>query len=127
MEKIKNVKYKWQNTIILHFFYKTFGSLNYFLYLCIRFQKQISLTIKNQSIMKQEMINEIGKYLRENVEDFDVRVNLALKTMDRKRCSFDFADCDLHNECYDKIEEWYEENGIEPEYIDVEEIIFEMD
>jgi hypothetical protein len=77
--------------------------------------------------MKQEMINEIGKYLRENVEDFDVRVNLALKTMDRKRCSFDFADCDLHNECYDKIEEWYEENGIEPEYIDVEEIIFEMD
>lgn len=77
--------------------------------------------------MKQEMINEIGKYLRENVEDFDVRVNLALKTMDRKRCSFDFVDCDLHNECYDKIEEWYEENGIEVEYIDVEKIIFEMD
>lgn len=77
--------------------------------------------------MTTAIINEIGKYLRENVEDFDVRVDLALKTMGKKRCSFDFADCNLHNECYDKIEEWYKENGIEPEYIDVEEIIFEMD
>jgi hypothetical protein len=77
--------------------------------------------------MTTAIINEIGKYLRENVEDFDVRVDLALKTMGRKRCSFDFADCNLHNECYNKIEEWYKENGIEPEYIDVEEIIFEMD
>lgn len=77
--------------------------------------------------MTTAIINEIGKYLRENVEDFDVRVDLALKTMGKKRCSFDFADCNLHNECYDKIEEWHKENGIEPEYIDVEEIIFEMD
>jgi hypothetical protein len=77
--------------------------------------------------MTTAIINEIGKYLRENVEDFDVRVDLALKTMGRKRCSFNFADCNLHNECYNKIEEWYKENDIEPEYIDVEEIIFEMD
>ncbi len=77
--------------------------------------------------MTKEMINEIGNYLRETVEDFDFRVSLAFKTMDKMRCSFDYADCNLHNECYDKIEEWYEENGIEAEYIDVEEIIFEMD
>ena len=77
--------------------------------------------------MTKEMINEIGKYLRENIEDFDVRVKLALNTMGRMRCSFDYADCNLHDECYERIEEWYEENGIEVEYIDVEEIIFEMD
>lgn len=77
--------------------------------------------------MEQEMINEIGKYLRENVEDFDVRVELALKTMDRKRYPLGYADSELCDECYNKIEEWCEENGIEPEYIDVEEIIFEMD
>lgn len=77
--------------------------------------------------MTTAIINEIGNYLRENVEDFDFRVDLALKKMGKMRWSFDYADCNLHNECYDKIEEWYEENGIEPEYIDVEEIIFEMD
>lgn len=77
--------------------------------------------------MEQEMINEIGKYLRENVEDFDVRVELALKTMDRKRCPLGYADSELCDECYNKIEEWCEENGVEVEYIDVEEIIFEMD
>ena len=77
--------------------------------------------------MTKEMINEIGNYLRETVEDFDFRVNLALKQMAKMRWSFCYADCNLYDECYDKIEEWYEENGIEVEYIDVEEIIFEMD
>ena len=79
--------------------------------------------------MTTAMINEIGNYLRETVEDFDVRVNLALKTMGKMRCSFVYADCGLYDECYDRIEEWFEENGIdtEEECIDVEEIIFEMD
>ena len=35
--------------------------------------------------MTTAIINEIGKYLREQIEDFDVRVNLALKTMDKMR------------------------------------------
>ena len=75
--------------------------------------------------MTKEMIN--GNYLRETVEDFDFRVDLALKTMGRKKCPFGYADSELCDECYDRIEEWYKENDIEPEYIDVEEIIFEMD
>ena len=76
------------------------------------------------------MINEIGKYLRETIEDFDVRVNLALKTMDKMRCSFDYADCDLYDECYDKIEEWCENNDVDTIYqyiVDVEDIIIKMD
>lgn len=80
--------------------------------------------------MKNEMINKIGNYLREQIEDFDVRVGMALNTMDKMRCSFDYADCDLYDECYDKIEEWCEDNGIDTtfEYIvDVEEIIIKMD
>ena len=36
-------------------------------------------------------------------------------------------DSELCDECYDRIEEWCEENGVEVECIDVEEIIFEMD
>lgn len=43
--------------------------------------------------MKNEMINKIGNYLREQIEDFDVRVGMALNTMDKMRCSFDYADC----------------------------------
>lgn len=80
--------------------------------------------------MTKEMINEIGNYLREQIEDFDVRVNLALKTMDKMRCSFDYADCDLYDECYDKIEEWCENNDVDTIYqyiVDVEEIIIKMD
>ena len=77
--------------------------------------------------MTTAIINEIGKYLRETIEDFDVRVELALNTMDRKRCPFGYADSELCDECYDRIEEWCEENGVEVECIDVEEIIFEMD
>ena len=77
--------------------------------------------------MTKEMINEIGNYLREQIEDFDVRVNLALKTMDKMRCSFGYADSELCDECYDRIEEWCEEHDIDVECIDVEEIIFEMD
>ena len=42
--------------------------------------------------MTTAIINEIGKYLRETVEDFDVRVEIALNTMDRKRCRFGYAD-----------------------------------
>ena len=41
--------------------------------------------------MTTAIINEIGNYLRETLEDFDVRVELALKTMDRKRCPFGAA------------------------------------
>lgn len=77
--------------------------------------------------MTKERIDKIGNYLRETVEDFDVRVNLALWTMGRKRCPFGYADSELCDECYDRIEEWCEENGIDVEYIDVEEIIFRMD
>ena len=77
--------------------------------------------------MTTAMINEIGNYLRETIEDFDFRVDLALNTMGRKKCPFGYADSVLCDECYDRIEEWYKENGIEPEYIDVYEIIFEMD
>lgn len=77
--------------------------------------------------MTTAIINEIGKYLREQIEDFDVRVDLALYTMNMKRYPLEYADSELCDECYDRIEEWCEENGVEVECIDVEEIIFEMD
>ena len=51
--------------------------------------------------MTTAIINEIGNYLRETIEDFDVRVELALNTMDRKRCPFGYADSELCDECYD--------------------------
>lgn len=77
--------------------------------------------------MSTAMINEIGNYLRETVEDFDVRVEVALNIMDKMRCPFGYADCNLCDECYDRIEEWCEEHDVDVDCIDVEEIIFEMD
>lgn len=76
--------------------------------------------------MTTAMINEIGNYLRETVEDFDIRVEVALNIMDRMRCPFGYADSELFDECYDRIEEWCEENGIGVECIDIEEIILRM-
>lgn len=76
--------------------------------------------------MTTAIINEIGNYLRETIEDFDVRVEVALNIMNIMRCPFGYADSELFDECYDRIEEWCEENGIGVECIDIEEIIFRM-
>ena len=40
----------------------------------------------------KKMLKEIAAYCRNNIEDFEIRVQLALKKMDRMRCPLSMAD-----------------------------------
>lgn len=70
---------------------------------------------------------EVAAYVRNNVEDFEVRLQLALKRMDRMRCPFRMADGMLYDEIVDAIEEWCDDNEVSLEYDeDWDEILDEI-
>ena len=50
------------------------------------------------------------KYVEDNIEDFDLRYDLALNAENRMRCSLEHADPSLYSEITDRFNEWCEEN-----------------
>lgn len=79
----------------------------------------------------KKMLKEIAAYCRNNIEDFELRVQVALGFMERCRCPLDQADYSLYNEMYEYILEWAEDNGYsvdewdEESGIEVEDILWE--
>lgn len=72
----------------------------------------------------KKMLKEIAAYCRNNIEDFEERVQLALKKMDRMRCPLRMADGELFDEMTDTICEWCEDNGYSVDFFeDLDEII----
>lgn len=70
---------------------------------------------------------EVAAFVRNNVEDFEVRLQLALKRMDRMRCPLSMADGMLYDEIIDAVEEWCDDNEVSLEYDeDWDEIIDEI-
>lgn len=73
-------------------------------------------------------IKEIARYCAEHIEDYEVRVQLALKNMDHMRCPFWMADDGrLSDEILDCAQEWCDDHEISVDFlddIDVEEIVF---
>ena len=70
---------------------------------------------------------EVAAFVRHNIEDFEVRLQLALKRMDRMRCPLSMADGMLYDEIVDAIEEWCDDNEVSLEYDeDFNEIINEI-
>ena len=57
-------------------------------------------------------IKEIAAYVRHRIEDYEVRFQLALKYMERNRCSLRFADSELFEEIVDAVSEWCDENEV---------------
>lgn len=55
---------------------------------------------------------EIAAYVRNNVEYFEERLQMALDKMERMRCSLRFADSELFDEIADVIEEWCDDNEV---------------
>lgn len=73
---------------------------------------------------------DIAAYVRNNIEDFEVRLQLALKRMDRMRCPMRMADDGLYDEMCDAIDEWCDDNEVSLEYDEdwddiIDEIIWE--
>lgn len=61
-------------------------------------------------------INEIAAYVRNNVEDYEERLQLALKRMDRMREPLRMADGSLYDEIVDAISEWCDDNEVSLEF-----------
>lgn len=61
--------------------------------------------------------------MRNNVEFFEERLQLALNKMERMRCSLRFADSELFDAISDAIDEWCDDNEVNNEDWDYEDII----
>ena len=61
---------------------------------------------------------EIAAFVRNNIEDYEIRLSLALKRMDRMRCSLRMADDCLFDEIVDSISEWCEDNDVSVDFYD---------
>lgn len=55
---------------------------------------------------------EIAAFVRNNVEDYEERLQLALKRMDRMREPLRMADGSLYDEIVDAISEWCDDQEI---------------
>lgn len=74
--------------------------------------------------MNKKMKKDLAAFVRNNIEDYEIRLQLALKRMDRMRCPLRMADEALYGEIVDAICEWFEDNEISIDYdFDFEEMI----
>ena len=60
--------------------------------------------------MNKKMKKDLAAFVRNNIEDYEIRLQLALKRMDRMRCPLRMADDGLYDEIMDAISEWCEDN-----------------
>ena len=56
--------------------------------------------------IKKQVVEEIHEYLSENIEDFDLEAQLALRKMDRCRAPLDNINSSLCCQMEDYMEEW---------------------
>ena len=66
---------------------------------------------------------EIAAYVRNNVEDYEERLQLALNKMDHMREPLRMADWELYDEIVSAIEEWCDDNEVCYDEVDWEEAI----
>lgn len=66
---------------------------------------------------------EIAAYVRNNVEFFEERLQLALNKMERMRCPLRMADDALYSEICDAIGDWCLDNDIDEDSYDWDELI----
>lgn len=66
---------------------------------------------------------EVAAYVRNNVEFFEERLQLALNKMDRMRCPLQMADEELYNDIINAIEEWCDDNEVCYDEVDWDDAI----
>ena len=67
---------------------------------------------------REEIIAEVKRYLRENIEDFDEMVSEAWDKIDKYRAPLYLIDSNLSDKILETAREWFEE-----EFQDAEEFI----
>lgn len=77
--------------------------------------------------MGKTTIKEITTYVRNNVEDYELRLQVALNRMDHMRCSLRFADSELFDEIFERIQEWCDDNEVTIDFFDDPDDMIEGD
>lgn len=63
-------------------------------------------------------IKEIAAYVRNNIEFYEERLQLALNKMDHMRCSLRFADSGLFEKIVDVVSEWCDDNEVSLDFFE---------
>lgn len=82
-----------------------------------------------------DVMNEIHaiatEWLKENqrdvfstIDDYDLKSELAMGKMERDRCPLQMAFGELYNEMHDRLVEWCDEYDLDPDEIDLDNVIF---
>lgn len=78
--------------------------------------------------MEDKIRKEIAAYVRDHIEDYEIRLQLTLKQMDKMRCPFWMADDGrLYDEIVDAISEWCDDNEVSVEFDEDWEDLIEGD
>ena len=65
---------------------------------------------------------EMVQYIIDHIEEFDARYKVALHFIGRNRCPLIMAGRELYFEIRDRLDEWCEDHGCDPDDYDIEEI-----
>lgn len=74
--------------------------------------------------MSKQDIEEIVKYVKENVWMYDQRCEVAGEIMDKYRCPLEYADGGLWSDIEDAVRDWCDDNGKCFDDYDLEEIFY---
>lgn len=66
---------------------------------------------------------EIAAFVRNNVEFFEERLQMALNKMERMRCPLSFADQELYDDISNAIDDWCWDNEVDNDDWDYEDLI----
>lgn len=66
---------------------------------------------------------ELAAHVRNNVEFFEERLQLALNKMERMRCPLSFADQELYDDISNAIDDWCWDNEVDNDDWDYEDLI----
>ncbi len=66
---------------------------------------------------------ELAAYVRNNVEFFEERLQMALNKMERMRCPLSFADQELYDDISNAIDDWCLDNDVDGSDWDYEDLI----
>ena len=83
---------------------------------------KVSLNLAN-SIMK-DVKKALAEYCKQEIWDYDMKVDIALGYINRMRCPLSMAFPTLYNEMEEAIGEYCEDNELDAEEFDVEEIFW---
>lgn len=74
---------------------------------------------------RKKLVKELAAACANNIENYELRVQLAIDVIGRMRCPLSMADFNLYYEMMDQIWWWGFDNEIDVDDIDAEEVLWE--